>query len=97
MAIAVPLTWSSYSTGKSVTWCARTTKVPLSRGTITGDHSVYSANNLQHNYKRGAGVNHRQILLVEDNPTDEALLRRALQKAGIANPLVTARDGLEAI
>ena len=42
-------------------------------------------------------MNHRHILLVEDNPSDEALLKRALQKAGIANPLVTARDGLEAI
>jgi len=42
-------------------------------------------------------VNQRTILIVEDNPTDEALLRRALEKAGIPNPLVTARDGLEAI
>ena len=42
-------------------------------------------------------MNQRTILIVEDNPTDEALLRRALEKAGIPNPLVTARDGLEAI
>ncbi len=42
-------------------------------------------------------MNQRTILIVEDNPTDEALLRRALEKAGIPNPLVTARDGVEAI
>jgi len=51
------------------------------------------------NSKRDAGVSvdQRKILLVEDNPTDEALLMRALQKSGIANPLVRAKDGLEAI
>ena len=42
-------------------------------------------------------VNQRTILLVEDNPTDEALLMRALQKSGITNPIVSAKDGLEAI
>jgi len=42
-------------------------------------------------------VDQRNILIVEDNPTDEALLLRALEKAGIKNPLVTAKDGLEAL
>jgi len=42
-------------------------------------------------------VDQRKILIVEDNPTDEALLLRALEKAGIKNPLVTAKDGLEAV
>src|SRR5215467_1703566 len=42
-------------------------------------------------------VNQRTILLVEDNPTDEALLMRALQKSGITNPIIKAKDGLEAI
>jgi two-component system response regulator len=37
------------------------------------------------------------ILLVEDNPADEALTLRALGKANIANNVVVARDGLEAI
>jgi CheY-like chemotaxis protein len=37
------------------------------------------------------------ILLVEDNPADEALTLRALKKANIANEVVVARDGLEAI
>ena len=46
--------------------------------------------------KRGL-VEQRKILIVEDNPTDEALLLRALEKAGIKNPLVTAKDGLEAL
>jgi two-component system, response regulator len=45
----------------------------------------------------GICVDTRTILLVEDNPEDEALLRRALQKTGITNPIVTAKDGLEAI
>jgi two-component system, response regulator len=37
------------------------------------------------------------ILLVEDNPADEALTLRALKKANIANTVVVARDGVEAI
>jgi two-component system response regulator len=42
-------------------------------------------------------VNKRVILVVEDSPTDEALLLRALNKAGIVNPVVAVRDGLEAL
>jgi CheY-like chemotaxis protein len=42
-------------------------------------------------------VNKRKILVVEDNPTDEALLVRALKKAGITNPVVSMKDGLEAV
>lgn len=38
----------------------------------------------------------RPILLIEDNPDDEALTLRAFAKNGIANPLVVARDGVEA-
>ena len=37
------------------------------------------------------------ILLVEDNPKDEALTLRALKKANIRNRVVVARDGIEAI
>ncbi len=37
------------------------------------------------------------ILLVEDNPDHEALTLRALQKAGLLNPVVVARDGAQAI
>ena len=36
------------------------------------------------------------ILVVEDSPTDEALLERALKKSGFTNPIVLARDGIEA-
>lgn len=37
------------------------------------------------------------ILLVEDNPDDEALTLRALKKNNIKNGLVIARDGREAL
>jgi two-component system response regulator len=39
----------------------------------------------------------RPILLVEDNPDDEALTLRAFSKNKIPNPVVVARDGVEAI
>lgn len=37
------------------------------------------------------------LLLVEDDDVDVESLRRAFQKARIANPIVRARDGVEAI
>jgi two-component system response regulator len=37
------------------------------------------------------------ILLVEDNPRDEALTLRALKKSNIVNEVVVARDGVEAL
>lgn len=39
----------------------------------------------------------KMILLVEDNPDDEALTIRALTKNNIGNELVVARDGAEAL
>src|SRR5206468_2848831 len=39
----------------------------------------------------------RVILLVEDNPKDEALTLRALKKNNIRNEVVVARDGAEAL
>ena len=41
--------------------------------------------------------NDKVILLVEDNPDDEALTLRALQKNNILNEVVVARDGEEAL
>ena len=40
---------------------------------------------------------HKFILLVEDNPDDEALTLRALKKNNLANGVVVARDGAEAV
>ncbi|MGL5065138.1 MAG: response regulator, partial [Microcoleus sp.] len=37
------------------------------------------------------------ILLVEDNPDDEALAIRALKRHHIGNEIVVARDGVEAL
>ncbi|QQO18238.1 response regulator [Bradyrhizobium diazoefficiens] len=39
----------------------------------------------------------KRILLVEDNPKDEALTRRALQKHNFQAAVVVARDGAEAL
>jgi CheY-like chemotaxis protein len=39
----------------------------------------------------------RTILLVEDNPDDEALTLRALRKNNVANEVVVAHDGVEAL
>lgn len=42
-------------------------------------------------------MENKVILLVEDNPRDEALTLRALKKNHIANEIVVARDGVEAL
>lgn len=42
-------------------------------------------------------MNEKPILLVEDNPDDEVLTLRAFGKNHIANPVVVARDGVEAL
>ena len=39
----------------------------------------------------------RTVLLVEDNPQDEALTLRAFRKAGITNQVIVMRDGAEAL
>jgi CheY-like chemotaxis protein len=42
-------------------------------------------------------ANNKTILLVEDNPDDEALAIRALQRHHICNEIVVAHDGVEAL
>jgi CheY-like chemotaxis protein len=42
-------------------------------------------------------MSNKIILLVEDNPSDVMLTRRALEKNKIANKLVVAEDGREAL
>ena len=42
-------------------------------------------------------MNSKMILLVEDNPDDEALTIRALQKNNIRNKVEIVRDGAEAL
>jgi CheY-like chemotaxis protein len=39
----------------------------------------------------------KTILLVEDNPDDQALTKRALKKNNILNDVVVAQDGVEAL
>lgn len=42
-------------------------------------------------------TNRKTILLVEDNANDEYLTLRALKKHNVANDVVVARDGVEAL
>jgi two-component system response regulator len=42
-------------------------------------------------------MGNKVILLVEDNPRDEALTLRALKKSNIVNEVVVAHDGVEAL
>jgi two-component system response regulator len=42
-------------------------------------------------------MDEKMILLVEDNPDDEALTLRALKKNNIRNEVVVVRDGAEAL
>lgn len=39
----------------------------------------------------------KTLLIVEDNPQDELLIRRALRKAALANPVDVVRDGQQAL
>jgi two-component system response regulator len=39
----------------------------------------------------------KTILLVEDNPSDEKLTLRGFKRSGVANEIVVARDGAEAL
>lgn len=39
----------------------------------------------------------RSILLIEDNPDDERLIVRTLQRSRVTNPILVARDGEEAL
>lgn len=42
-------------------------------------------------------ASNKVILLVEDNPDDEALTLRALRRHNVTNQIVVARDGAEAL
>jgi CheY-like chemotaxis protein len=42
-------------------------------------------------------IKHRPILLVEDNPDDVTLTRRAMKKAGVVNTINVAEDGAQAL
>ncbi len=45
----------------------------------------------------GGKVNAKYVLLVEDNPDDVVLTQRAFKKSNIANEMVVATDGAEAL
>jgi two-component system response regulator len=42
-------------------------------------------------------MNQRPVLLVEDNPDDEELTLRSLKQCNLANEIIVARDGVEAL
>ncbi len=42
-------------------------------------------------------MNHKSILLVEDNPQDEMLILRTLKRINLANEIVVVRDGQQAV
>jgi len=42
-------------------------------------------------------MNSRMILLIEDNPSDVELTKRALERRRISNTLLVAEDGKEAL
>jgi len=42
-------------------------------------------------------LENKKILLVEDNPNDVELTKRALKKSNILNELIVAEDGVEAL
>ena len=42
-------------------------------------------------------MTNKSILLIEDNPDDEALAIRALKKSNLVNDIAIARDGVEAL
>ena len=69
---------------------------PLVAGTITRKAGQLGQPKCCRNQGTGT-VEARKILVVEDNPTDRALLLRAMKKCGITNPVITAKDGFEAI
>jgi two-component system response regulator len=52
---------------------------------------------LDYVYIKEKSVNDKTILLVEDNPDDEALTLRALKKNNILNEVNVVRDGAEAL
>lgn len=47
--------------------------------------------------RQGWGLTRKYILLVEDNPDDEALALRALGKSSLPADVIVARDGAEAL
>ena len=51
------------------------------------------ADNIAIHHKKSNGI----LMLVEDNPDDEALTLRGFKKSNISNEVVVARDGAEAL
>lgn len=62
---------------------------------ITGPPSGQSRD--QVGYTRTPDLRPGTVLLVEDNADDIELTMRALRRTGITNPVVTARDGVQAL
>jgi CheY-like chemotaxis protein len=97
-AIAIPLGMSCVTTVLSWASVAVAPRIAAAAGTNTPNSLQRPEDNLHINYEyKGKSVDKRIVLVVEDSPTDEALLLRALEKSGITNPIVVVKDGLEAI
>lgn len=71
----------------------------LYSGQITTNQILESVRSGQVPVDSGIGrdMHEKTILLVEDNPDDEALTLRALKRNNILNEVIVARDGAEAL
>src|SRR3954454_18243903 len=75
---------------------ARRARVGRNHGRSRRNILLYALDDL-HRLQGGVMMQENTILLVEDNPKDEALTLRALQRQTVQADVVVARDGVEAL
>lgn len=66
----------------------------MTGNTIHGNRHQLTTASASHGVE---GAARRPIVVVEDDPNDEALLRRAFKKNELRHPVVVLRDGAEAL